>query len=123
MKSLYVVRNSFKAHGTLYGVGVVIDNPSSIWTFRSRLGVRDVIELTEGGRDNEMWFAYLQARALSPLDERILEICGKTKLATPKVEALVQTPVTHTVKAAPVVKKPLAGTKPVPAKTAVVTGK
>ena len=85
MTSLYVVRNTFRAHGILHEVGTVIDDPSSIWLFRSRLGVRDIIELTEGGKDNSMWYDYLSTRVRGPIDDRICSICGKTSVEDPIV--------------------------------------
>jgi hypothetical protein len=75
MNALYVVRNTFKAHGMLFEAGTVIDNPSSIKYFKSRLTQRDVIELRPKEKQNAMWLPYLEARSKKPLDARIYQVC------------------------------------------------
>lgn len=111
MSILYVVRNSFKAHGKLYEVGDIIDDPSSIKLFRSRVAARDIVELSESKRDCKAWFEYLQARSKKELDPRIYTACGiqaPKVVESPKPAAPATKPVASTVKPAtkPVAPKP-----------------
>lgn len=105
MDPIYVVRRPFKSQGILFEAGVVVDDPNSIKLFRSRLGSRDVVELSEGSSQNQMWYEYLTTRAKMPLDDRILVICGLKEATT-----AVETPVTETPEPikveAPVVETP-----------------
>jgi hypothetical protein len=59
----------------LFEAGTVIDNPSSIKYFKSRLTQRDVIELRPKEKQNATWLPYLEARSKKPLDARIYQVC------------------------------------------------
>ena len=100
MNSIYVVRNAFYAHGKLYEVGTIIDDPTSIWVFRSRLNTRDIIQLGVDKKLDAMWFSYLSTRVRGDIDARIYKVCGEAlpsthpdyvapapKIATPKATA------------------------------------
>lgn len=114
MTKLYVVRTPFRAHGIFYEVGTIIEDPSSIWLFRSRLGARDIIELEPGGRQNEMWFEYLCSRATKELDARIYQLCkkplpkGHSQLVKATTQAVKPT---TTAKTSPVAKRSTVATK------------
>lgn len=82
-KVLYVARRAFKCRGVLYEAGQIIENPTSITLLRSRILDRDILELTEGSRQNGAWLAYLKAKVKKPLDKRILEICGEVVKEAP----------------------------------------
>lgn len=75
---LYVVRRPFKAHGILHDVGEVIEDPTSIKLFRSRLSDRDIIELfPDNELENLTWLEYLESRATGPIDARVYEYAGE----------------------------------------------
>lgn len=75
---LFVVRRPFKAHGILHNVGEVIDDPTSIKLFRSRLSDRDIIELfPDNELENLSWLEYLESRATEPIDARVYEYAGE----------------------------------------------
>lgn len=106
MNSLYVVRRPFKAHGNLFEAGTIIDDPASIKLFRSRLGNRDIVQLIEGSDKNQLWYDYLSTRVQTPMNDRILKICGKLPVETPKVV----TPVTPVKAVTPTVAPAKAAT-------------
>lgn len=73
---LFIVRRAFKAHGILYNIGEIIEDPTVIKLYRSRLADRDIIELLDGGIENPSWFDYLTARTTMTLDPLIYKICN-----------------------------------------------
>lgn len=115
MNPIYVARRPFKAQGILFETGVVIDDPNSIKLFRSRLGNRDIVELSEGSSQNQMWYEYLTTRAKMPLDDRILVICGLKEATTPVEAPVIETPEPIKVET-PVVETPAPVVVETPAK-------
>ena len=75
---LFVVRRPFKACGVLHNVGEVIEDPTELKLFRSRLGDRDIIELLpEQETVNLSWLEYMEARATEAIDSRVYALAGK----------------------------------------------
>lgn len=90
-EGLYVVRRAFKAHGNLYLVGQVIEDPTSIKLFRSRLSERYVVKFSpDTVVQNKIWMNYMETRLGVELDQRILDMCEEKEEPIQEDEKLKQ---------------------------------
>lgn len=74
---MLVVRNSFKSKGICYEVGSIIEDPTDITLFNTRISNRDILDLPNDPH-TITWIDYLEGRVAS-LDPRIYEACGIEK--------------------------------------------
>jgi hypothetical protein len=102
---MYVVKKSFKSMGKFYGVGSIIEDPTAIKRFKSKVNEGKVIVVSD---DNlQTVAAYIKARSNAdilpkfaktvPIDDKILD---KSKLDEPKPDEPK-----HVAKAKVVIKK------------------
>lgn len=98
---LYVVRRSFKAHGVLYEAGQVLEDPTAIKLFRSRLADRDILVLKPGDyNNNQNWVDYLSTRVVGNLDPRIVAMTKKAEPIKPKEQTINKNTTTGTAQKA-----------------------